>query len=64
MIARSWRIGAIAAGLIILVGGAALYYYFAPAPAPATRAGGRPGVPVSVAVASRQDVPIYLTGIG
>jgi membrane fusion protein, multidrug efflux system len=65
MTTRSWRIGrveAIAAGLIILAGGAALYFYFAKTP-PAV-VGGRSGVPVSVAVASRQDVPIYLTGIG
>ncbi|HWO45553.1 MAG TPA: biotin/lipoyl-binding protein, partial [Methylomirabilota bacterium] len=38
--------------------------YLARAPSPAVRTGGRAGVPVSVAVASRQDVPIYLTGIG
>src|SRR5580704_14443615 len=67
MTTTSWRIGrigSIAAALAILVGGAALYFSFtgAPAPPPATR--GRPGVPVSTAVASRQDVPIYLTGIG
>jgi hypothetical protein len=70
MLRRMGRSGAIAAGFVILAGGllgsAALYLYFAgaPAPSPATRAGGRPSVPVSVAVASRQDVPIYLTGIG
>jgi membrane fusion protein, multidrug efflux system len=67
MTTRSWRIGligAIAAGLIILVGAAALYFHLTRAPSPAVRAGGRAGVPVSVAVASRQDVPIYLAGIG
>jgi membrane fusion protein, multidrug efflux system len=63
---RISRIGAIAAGLIILAGGAALYIQLARilAPAPAPRGGGRAAAPVSVAVASRQDVPIYLTGIG
>ncbi len=61
---RIGRIGAIAAGLIILVGAAALYFHLTRAPSPAVRAGGRAGVPVSVAVASREDVPIYLTGIG
>ena len=61
---RNGRIGAIAAGLVILVGAAALYFHLTRAPSPAVRAGGRAGVPVSVAVASRQDVPIYLTGIG
>src|SRR3984893_19268944 len=61
---RNGRIGAIAAGLVILVGAAALYFHLTRAPPPAARAGGRAGAPVSVAVASRQDVPIYLTGIG
>jgi membrane fusion protein, multidrug efflux system len=61
---RIGRIGAIAAGLIILLGAAALYFHLTRAPSSAVRAGGRAGVPVSVAVASRQDVPIYLTGIG
>jgi multidrug efflux system membrane fusion protein len=61
---RNGRIGAIAAGLVILGGAAALYFHLTRAPSPAVRAGGRAGVPVSVAVASRQDVPIYLTGIG
>ena len=61
---RIGRLGAIAAGLVILVGAAALYFHLTRAPSPAVRAGGRAGVPVSVAVASRQDVPIYLTGIG
>src|SRR6202043_4033660 len=66
---RSWRIGrsgSIAAGLVILMGGAALSFYFmhAPARTPAARVGARPDVPVTVAVAVRQDVPIYLTGIG
>src|ERR1700719_1573137 len=61
---RIGRLGAIAAGLVILVSGAALYFHLTRAPSPTVRAGGRAGVPVSVAVASRQDVPIYLTGIG
>src|SRR3546814_6999912 len=29
-----------------------------------TRSAGRPPAPVSIAVATRQDVPIYLTGLG
>ena len=63
---RIGRIGAIAGGLIILVGCAALYFQLAraPAPTPAPRGGGRAAALVSVAVASKQDVPIYLTGIG
>ena len=61
---RVGRLGAIAAGLVILGGAAALYFHLTRAPSPAVRAGGRAGVPVSVAVAIRQDVPIYLTGLG
>src|ERR1700719_2312198 len=61
---RIGRLGAIAAGLVILVGAAALYFHLTRAPSPAVRAGGAAGVPVSAAVAGRQDVPIYLTGIG
>src|SRR5262245_38254544 len=33
-------------------------------PARAARPAARPAVPVSIAVASRQNLPIYLTGIG
>jgi multidrug efflux system membrane fusion protein len=66
MRASGRRIGSIVAGLTLLIGGVAAYFHFlqAPAPPPAGRGGGRSAVPVSVAVASRQDVPIYLTGIG
>src|SRR5271169_6072350 len=64
MSTRGRRIGAIAMGSAIVIGGAALYLSFARAPPPPARAGGRAGVPVSVAVVSRQDIPIYLTGIG
>jgi multidrug efflux system membrane fusion protein len=35
-----------------------------PDPAHAARPAARPAVPVSVAIATRQDVPIYLTGLG
>jgi multidrug efflux system membrane fusion protein len=52
--------------LALLAGGAALYWYQAPgsdAARPA-RAGARPAVRVSVAVAARQDVPVYATGLG
>jgi multidrug efflux system membrane fusion protein len=47
-------------------GGAAVYWYAVPGsqPAHAARASARAGVPVSVAVVGRQDVPIYLTGLG
>jgi membrane fusion protein, multidrug efflux system len=52
--------------LLILAVAGAFYWYRAeqPGPAGAPRAVARAGAPVTVAVASRQDVPIYLTGIG
>jgi multidrug efflux system membrane fusion protein len=56
----------IAASLAVLAGGGALYWYLAPGPdaARAARPSARPAVRVSVAVAARQDVPVYVTGLG
>ena len=53
---------AICAGLV-LVGSAYWYLMQGPDPAHAARTA-RQAIPVSVATASRQDVPIYLTGLG
>jgi membrane fusion protein, multidrug efflux system len=64
MSTRGRRIGAIVMGSAILIGGAAVYLSFGQTPSPPARIGARPGVPVSVAVVSRRDIPIYLTGIG
>src|ERR1700732_872207 len=64
MSTRLRRIGAIAAGLAVVAGGAALYFHSVQPPSFPARGGGAAGVPVSVAVAGRQDVPIYLPGIG
>src|ERR1700730_8577559 len=64
------RVGRIAVPIIDLVvaGGGAVYWYRAGTEGPdagrAARAPGRAPVPVSVAVAARQNVPIYLTGLG
>jgi multidrug efflux system membrane fusion protein len=50
---------------ILLVGGGTFYWLRqGPDPAHAARAPVRAAVPVSVAAAMRQDVPIYLTGLG
>ena len=55
----------IAASLAVVAGGAALYWYPAPAPSLAGAARpSRPAVRVSVAVATRQDVPVYASGLG
>jgi membrane fusion protein, multidrug efflux system len=50
----------------ILAAGVAAYWYWTqgPAPAHAARPPARPAVPVTVAVVGKQDVPIYLTGLG
>jgi multidrug efflux system membrane fusion protein len=53
---------------LVVVGGGAVYWYRGGSegtdPGRAARAPGRAGVPVSVAIAARRDVPIYLTGLG
>jgi multidrug efflux system membrane fusion protein len=57
-------------GKLLVAGGAALviaglaYWYWPQGPDPAHAARSRAAVPVSIATASRQDVPIYLTGLG
>jgi multidrug efflux system membrane fusion protein len=49
----------------LLVGGGTFYWLRqGPDPAHAARAPVRAAVPVSIAAAARQDVPIYLTGLG
>jgi multidrug efflux system membrane fusion protein len=59
------RIVAIGVAFVILAG-AGLYWYRVPPSEPVRAAPppGRPAVPVSVAVAARQDVPIFVTGLG
>jgi multidrug efflux system membrane fusion protein len=64
------RLGRIAALVlaVMVAGGGAVYWYRGGTEGTdagrAARAPGRPPVPVSVAVAARQNVPIYLTGLG
>lgn len=45
-------------------GGGGYWYWKGPAPALAAKSAPRVGVPVSVALAARQDFPIYLSGLG
>jgi membrane fusion protein, multidrug efflux system len=55
----------ITAGVAGLAGLGLLYWYWSQGPDPARVArSARAAVPVSVATASRQDVPVYLTGLG
>src|SRR5215468_1149454 len=57
---------ALLAGLVVLAAVAAGYWFWPQVSdtARAARPAARSSVPVSVAVATRQDLPIYLTGIG
>jgi membrane fusion protein, multidrug efflux system len=57
-------LGAVCLSILAVV--SAFYWYRAEEAEPARgpRGGGRVAAPVSIAVASKQDVPIYLTGIG
>jgi multidrug efflux system membrane fusion protein len=62
---RAGILGAVCLTIIAVAG--AFYWYRAEEAGPVRGSrggGGRAAAPVSVAVASRQDVPIYLTGIG
>jgi multidrug efflux system membrane fusion protein len=63
---RRLAISAGAAIIVLLTAGGAYYWYSAASPVSggAPRAANRPAVPVTVAVAARRDVPIYLTGLG
>ena len=57
----------IAAGFAIIAGGAAAYWYWPPmaASVPGARPpAARAPVPVNVAIATRQNIPVHLTGLG
>ena len=62
---RRLRIGTVLTCLAIVATGAA-YWYWAQglSPARAARPSARADVPVRIAIVGRQDVPIYLTGLG
>ncbi len=54
----------LAAGAVVFAIGGLVYWYWSQGPDPARAARPRAAVPVSIATASRQNVPIYLTGLG
>jgi multidrug efflux system membrane fusion protein len=58
-------VGGVVCIVALLAGSSAIYKLRqGPDPAHAARGPVRPAVPVSVAIAARQDVPVYLTGLG
>ena len=59
-------IALVAACLVTIAAGGALYWYWAQGPdtGGTARRPGRAPVPVSVAVVAARDVPIFLTGLG
>src|SRR2546421_7650386 len=65
-VSRGRRIVLITTCLAVLTVGGAAYWHWGHGPqaALAARAPAQAGVPVSVAIVGRQDVPIYLTGLG
>jgi membrane fusion protein, multidrug efflux system len=58
------RVVGVAVVLAAVAGGAGFYWFETGAGAPAPVATARPPVPVTAVVASRRDLPIYLTGLG
>ena len=64
---RNWRrvgrVAAVALSFAVLVV-AVVWYRGGSGAEPSARPQGRPPVPVSIAIATRQNVPIYLTGLG
>jgi membrane fusion protein, multidrug efflux system len=54
----------VAAGGAVFVIAGLIYWYWSQGPDPAHAARTRAAVPVSITTASREDVPIYLTGLG
>jgi multidrug efflux system membrane fusion protein len=64
--ARSRRRKLLIGIVLVAAAGGGFYWYWQQGPEPSRGAGqrGRAAVPVSVAAASRQDLPIYATGLG
>jgi multidrug efflux system membrane fusion protein len=64
--ARSRRRKLLIGAVLVAAAGGGFYWYWQQGPE-VSRGGGRPGraaVPVSIAAASRQELPIYVTGLG
>src|ERR1700674_3403694 len=64
-VARRQRILLIATfAMILLASGGAWYLFQGPDPVRGTRTSGPAAVPVTIATATKRDLPIYLTGLG
>jgi multidrug efflux system membrane fusion protein len=62
---RPWRARIIAAcACVLLIAAGAAFYFVRPGIRPAQASLPPPAIPVTATVAVRQDVPIYLTGLG
>ena len=61
---RRVALGALCLTIVVVAAGVYWYATQGPSPAHAARSPAVLGVPVSIAVAAQQDVPIYLTGLG
>ena len=61
---RRVALGALCLTIVVVAAGVYWYATQGPSPAHAARSPAALGVPVSIAVAAQQDVPIYLTGLG
>ena len=64
---RPWRHFVVGIACLTILGGGgwlAWQHFAAPAATPEPRSAARASVPVTVAVAARRDLPVYLTGLG
>jgi membrane fusion protein, multidrug efflux system len=61
---RIWTLIAVSLSVVAGVGWLAAHHFGAPAPTRESRSAVRASVPVTVVIATRSDLPIYLTGLG
>jgi multidrug efflux system membrane fusion protein len=61
---RRWVLPAIFLAIILAGGGAYWFWQQGHSPSSSTRVSARAATPVTIAIASRRDVPIYVSGLG